>query len=70
MHESNPFLHPPSTALFVLAEVAAAPGDDMTAVAEAAVYSDEPFLALVRKYTIDGGEKVDYAAPALSRSSR
>ena len=49
-------------ALFVLAAVAAAPGDDSTAVGEVAVYSDEPFLALVRKYAIDGGEKVDYAA--------
>ncbi len=49
-------------ALFVLAEVADAPGDNMTAVGEAAVYSNEPFLALVRKYAIDGGEKVDYAA--------
>ena len=48
--------------LFVLAEVAAAPGDDMTGVGEAALYSDEPLLALVRKYAIDGGEKVDYAA--------
>ncbi len=48
--------------LFVLAEVAAAPGDNTTAVEKAAMYSDEPFLALVRKYAIDGGEKVDYAA--------
>ncbi len=56
------FCIPLVLALFVLAEVAAAPGDNMTAVGEAAVYSDEPFLALVRKYAIDGGEKVDYAA--------
>ena len=56
------FYIPLVVALFVLAEVAAAPGDDMTAGGEAAVYSDEPFLALVRKYAIDGGEKVDYAA--------
>jgi len=49
-------------ALLVLAEVAAAPGDDVTGVGEAAVYSDEPFLALVRKYAVDGGDKVDYAA--------
>ena len=36
--------------LFMLAEVVAAQGDNMTAVGEAAVYSDEPFIALVRKY--------------------
>ncbi len=56
------FCIPLVLALFVLAEVAAAPGDDMTGVGEAALYSDESFLALVRKYAIDGGEKVDYAA--------
>ena len=56
------FCIPLVLALIVLAEVAAAPGDDMTAGGEIAVYSDEPFLALVRKYAIDGGEKVDYAA--------
>ncbi len=27
---------------------------------EEPVYSDKPFLELVRKYTVDGGEKVDY----------
>ena len=48
--------------LFVLAEVAAAPGDNTTVVEKAAVYSDGPFLALVRKYAIDDGDKVDYAA--------
>ncbi len=48
--------------LVVLAQVAAAPADDMTADLESAIYSDAPFLALVRKYAIDGGEKVDYAA--------
>ncbi|MCH7505712.1 MAG: DUF547 domain-containing protein [Proteobacteria bacterium] len=33
-----------------------------TAVAkvEELVYSDKPFLELVRKYTVDGGERVDY----------
>ncbi len=56
------FCAPLVLALFVLAEIAAAPGDNTTAAGEAAVYSDEPFLALVRKYAIDGGEKVDYAA--------
>jgi len=34
----------------------------MTNVGEPAVYSNEPFLALVRKYAIDDGDKVDYAA--------
>ena len=29
---------------------------------EASVYSDAPFLELVRKYTLEGGAKVDYAA--------
>ncbi len=56
------FCIPLVLALFVLAKVAAAPGDDMTGVGEAAAYSDEPFLALVRKYAIDGGDKVDYTA--------
>ena len=56
------FCIPLILALFVLAEVAAAPGDGMTGVGEAALYSDEPFLALVRKYAVDGGDKVDYAA--------
>jgi len=56
------FFIPVVLALFVLAAIAAAPADDSTVVGEAAVYSDEPFLALVRKYAIDGGEKVDYAA--------
>lgn len=60
--KASRFYIPLVLALFVLAEVAAAPGDKMTAVGEAAAYSDEPFLALVRKYAIDGGEKVDYAA--------
>ena len=49
-------------ALLVLAEIAAAPGDDMTADETAPVYTDEPFLALVTKYAVDGGEKVDYEA--------
>jgi Protein of unknown function, DUF547 len=31
-----------------------------TADREDPVYSDSPFLELVRKYTVDGGEKVDY----------
>ncbi len=48
--------------LFMLGEVVAAPGDDVTDVGEPAVYSNEPFLALVRKYAIDDGDKVDYAA--------
>ena len=56
------FCIPLILALFVLAEVAAAPGDGMTGLREAAPYSDEPFLALVRKYAVDGGDKVDYAA--------
>jgi len=56
------FCVPLLLALFVLAEVAAVPGDNTTAVGSAAVYSNQPFLALVRKYAIDGGEKVDYAA--------
>lgn len=56
------FCVPLVLALLVLAEVAAAPGDDVTGVGEVAVYSDEPFLALVRKYAVDGGDKVDYAA--------
>jgi len=56
------FSIPMVLALFVIAEVAAAPGDDVTGVGEATVYSDEPFLALVRKYAVDGGDKVDYAA--------
>ena len=60
--KANRFCIPLLLALFVLAEVAAAPDDNMTAVENAAVYSDEPFLALVRKYAIDDGEKVDYAA--------
>ena len=60
--KANRFCIPLLLALFVLAEVAAAPDDNTTAVEKAAVYSDEPFLALVRKYAIDGGEKVDYAA--------
>ncbi len=48
--------------LFMLGEVVAAPGDDVTVVREPAVYSNEPFLALVRKYAIDDGDKVDYGA--------
>ena len=31
-----------------------------TAKVEELVYSDKPFLELVRKYIVDGGEKVDY----------
>ena len=27
---------------------------------EELVYSDKPFLELVTKYTVDGGERVDY----------
>ena len=60
--KANRFCIPLLLALFVLAEVAAAPDDNTTAVEKAAVYSDEPFLALVRKYAIDDGDKVDYAA--------
>jgi hypothetical protein len=60
--KASRFCIPLVLALFVLAEVAAAPGDETTGVEEAALYSDKPFLALVRKYAIDGGEKVDYAA--------
>ncbi len=56
------FCIPLLLALFVLAEVAAVPSDNTTTIEKAAVYSDGPFLALVRKYTIDDGEKVDYAA--------
>ena len=56
------FCVPLILALFALAAVGGAPGDDVTAVAEPAVYSNEPFLALVRKYAIDDGDKVDYAA--------
>ena len=39
-------------------------GTGVTTVAdrEDPVYSDSPFLELVRKYTVDGGEKVDYEA--------
>ena len=39
-------------------------GTRVTTVAdrEDPVYSDSPFLELVRKYTVDGGEKVDYEA--------
>jgi len=32
------------------------------ASAQEPVYSDKPFLELVRKYTVSGGEKVDYEA--------
>ena len=60
--KANRFCIPLLLALFVLAEVAAAPDDNTTAVEKTAVYSDEPFLALVRKYAIDDGDKVDYAA--------
>jgi len=60
--KASRFSIPLVLALFVIAEVAAAPGDDVTRVGEATVYSDEPFLALVRKYAVDGGDKVDYAA--------
>ena len=37
-------------------------GTDLTTAAgrEDPVYSDSPFLELVRKYTVDDGEKVDY----------
>ncbi len=49
-------------ALFVFAGIAVAPGDDVTAAGEPAMYSNEPFLELVRKYAIDDGDKVDYAA--------
>ena len=56
------FCVPLILALFVPAAAGGAPGDDVTAVAEPAVYSNEPFLALVRKYAIDDGDKVDYAA--------
>jgi hypothetical protein len=41
------------------------PSDEMTESAtasEAPVYTPETFLSLVRKYTVDGGEKVDYEA--------
>jgi hypothetical protein len=34
----------------------------MTAAEDAPGYSVEPFLELIRKYTADGGESVDYAA--------
>jgi hypothetical protein len=37
-------------------------GTDMTAVEDSTEYSVEPLLALIRKYTVDGGESVDYAA--------
>ncbi len=60
--KASRFFIPLLLALFVLAEVTAVPDDNTTAVEEAAVYSNEPFLALVRKYAIDDGEKVDYAA--------
>lgn len=33
-----------------------------TANVEGSVYSDKPFFELVRKYTVDDGEKVDYQA--------
>jgi len=56
------FYIPLVLALFVFAGIAVAPGDDVTAVGEPAVYSNEPFLTLVRKYALDHGEKVDYAA--------
>jgi len=56
------FYIPLVLALFVFAGVATAPGDDMPVGGEVAVYSDEPFFELVRKYALDDGEKVDYAA--------
>lgn len=38
----------------------------MTAVGEAAVYSDEPFIALVRKYAIDiYGYLMQYVKPRI-----
>ncbi len=49
-------------AVFVCAAVSGEPGDNVTADGEPELYSNEPFLALVRKYAIDGGRKVDYAA--------
>ena len=45
-----------------LAKMNNAQGTDMTAVEDAPEYSVEPLLALIRKYTVDGGESVDYAA--------
>ena len=60
--KASRFCVPLILGLFVLAAVGGAPGDDVTAVGEPAVYSNEPFLALVRKYAIDDGDKVDYAA--------
>ena len=60
--KASRFCVPLILALFVLTAVGGAPGDDVTAVGEPAVYSNEPFLALVRKYAIDDGDKVDYAA--------
>ena len=40
----------------------------MTAVGEAAVYSDEPFIALVRKYAIDiYGYLMQYAEPRIGQ---
>ncbi len=60
--KASRFCIPLLLALFVLADVAAVPSDNTTAVEKAAVYSDGPFLALVRKYSIDDGKKVDYAA--------
>ena len=60
--KASRFCVPLILALFVLAAVGGAPGDDMTAVGAPAVYSNEPYLALVRKYAIDDGDKVDYAA--------
>ena len=51
-----------AVAVFVLAAVGGAPGDNVIADGEPELYSNEPFLALVRKYAIDDGQKVDYAA--------
>lgn len=60
--KASRFCVPLILALFVLAAVGGAPGDDLTPAGEPAVYSNEPFLVLVRKYAIDDGDKVDYAA--------
>jgi len=45
--KASRFCVPLILALFVLTAVGGAPGDDLTAVGEPAVYSNEPFLALV-----------------------
>ena len=37
-------------------------GEGRPAPEDVPVYSDKAYLELVRKYTVDGGEKVDYAA--------